>query len=333
MAEASHAVPPLVPNASPQQVSAILGAMRAIVDVGGPASEADRHAIVGASRYLFGRETHAPFDALAPVAPEQLASALAGSKLAEDAAKFLTVMAFVDGKLDKTKIAAVLGYARALGTHESYLDDIAAAANDRLQEALAHMVRANMESITGRPWNTGDVNQWLLPYSGAKTDPALAARFEALGQAAPDTFGHAFWKHFHENGYAFPGDPNALNAAFCVPHDSAHVLSGYDTSPRGELLVSTFTASMHPHYPMAGHVLPVIFSWHLKVQINPVAKSASMALDPDEFWHAWAGGGAAKVDTFAPDWDFWAHVHVPLTKLRTGWSIPADGLDTPRRPA
>jgi hypothetical protein len=177
MAAASHAVPPLVPNASPAQVSAILGAMRAIADIGRPASEADRHAIVGAGRYLFGRELEAPFNALTAVAPAQLASALAGSKLAEDAIKFLTVMAFIDGKLDKAKIASVLGYARALGIHESYLDDIAAAANDRLQEALAHMVRANMESITGRPWNTGDVNQWLLPYSGANTDPALAARF------------------------------------------------------------------------------------------------------------------------------------------------------------
>jgi len=84
---------------------------------------------------------------------------------------------------------------------------------------------------------------------------------------------------------------------------------------------------MHPRYPMAGHVLPVIFSWHLKVQINAVAKDAAGALDPDEFWHAWAGGAAATVDTFAPDWDFWAHVEAPLRTLRTrwGWMRKPDG--------
>ncbi len=51
------------------------------------------------------------------------------------------------------------------------------------------------------------------------------------------------------------------------------------------------------------------------------------ALDPREFWHAWAGGAAATVDTFAPDWDFWAHVEEPLARLRERWSIPVSGLD------
>jgi hypothetical protein len=107
------------------------------------------------------------------------------------------------------------------------------------------------------------------------------------------------------------------------------VLTGYDTTPRGELLVSTFTAAMHPRYPMAGHVLPVIFSWHLKMQINAVAKDAARALDPDEFWRAWAAGAATTVDTFAPGWDFWEHTGTPLGALRTGWLIPAEGLDGP----
>ncbi len=106
-----------------------------------------------------------------------------------------------------------------------------------------------------------------------------------------------------------------------------HVVSGYGTTPRGELLASTFTAAMHPHYPMAGHILPVIFSWHLDVEINPVAKDAAGGLDPVEFWHAYAGGKTATIDTFAPGWDFWAYVETPLRTLRRQWTIPEDGLD------
>jgi hypothetical protein len=276
---------------------------------------------------MFGRIDMPTFDAIAPVTPAALAAALTGSNLAEDAAKFLTIMAFVDGKLDKAKIASVLRYASALGIHERYLDEVAAAASDRLQEALADMTRSNMESITWRPWTGGDVNKWLMPYGDGNADPALAARFASLQKLPPDSFGHAFWQHFTENNYTFPGDPKALNAAFSLPHDSVHVLSGYDTTPRGELLASTFTAAMHPRYPMAGHVLPVIFSWHLQLQINAVAKKAARALDPEEFWHAWAGGAATTVDTFAPGWDFWDYTTVPLRELRTRWAIPADGLD------
>jgi len=321
-------VPPLLPGASPAQSRAILGAMRAVAEIGGRVSDDDRLALTSADRYVFGHQDAVQVDTIAALAPQALADALAGSALGREALKFITVMAFVDGRLDAAKIAAVLRYAKALGIEERYLDEIRDAAHDRLQEALADMTRCNMESITGRSWSGGDINKWLLPYTGDDADPELAARFEALAQLPEESFGRVVWNHFKENDYAFPGDPKGLNAAFSVPHDCAHVLTGYDTDPRGEILVSTFTAAMHPKYPMAGHVLPVIFSWHLKVQINKVAGDAGGGLDPREFWRAWAAGTAAKVDTFSPDWDFWRHVGTPLVAVREQWSIPGEGLET-----
>ena len=321
-------VPPLLPDAAPAHARAILGAMQALAEVGGPPREADRRALAAAGRFIFGYR--GPVDAKGPplITPEALTAALAGTALAEDAVRFLTVMAFVDGVLDKAKIAAVLRYAAALGVHERYLDEIAEAAQDRLREALADMNRCNMESITGKPWAGGDVNRWLLPYEGDGADPALAARFAALSRLPPDSFGHALWAHFQSNGYAFPGEAKGLNATFSVPHDAAHVLTGYDTAPHGEILVSTFTAAMHPHYPMAGHVLPVLLSWHVGTRMNDVARDATGALDPEEFWRAWAAGAASTVDTFAPDWNFWSHVETPLGNLRERWAIPRDGLAT-----
>jgi hypothetical protein len=301
--------------------------MRAVAETDGSASENDRVAVASADQYIFGHDTPSAFEAIAPVTPAALAGTLLGSNLGRDALKFLTVMAFVDGSLDKAKIANVLRYASALGIEERYLDEIKEAAQGRLQEALADMTRCNMESVTGKPWSGGDVNKWLLPYAGDTGDPALAQRFEALGRLASETFGYAFWAHFEENKYAFPGNPAGLNAAFSVPHDSIHVLTGYHTDPRGELLASTFTAAMHPKYPMAGHVLPVLFSWHLNVKLNDVARDAGGALDPKEFWHAWAAGAATTVDTFAPGWDFWSYTEVPLGLLRERWSIPPAGLD------
>ena len=71
---------------------------------------------------------------------------------------------------------------------------------------------------------------WIRPYGGDKADPALVARYEALGKLPQNTFGKALWDFDKRNGYPFPGDPTALNAAFGTPHDSTHVISGYDTS-------------------------------------------------------------------------------------------------------
>jgi hypothetical protein len=319
---------PLLPDTTTAQANAILGAMRAVAETGSPLTVADRTALQSTNHYMLGHDTPVDIDRLPMPTPAEFATTLRGTPFIQDSVKFMTVMAFIDGMLDKQKIAKVLSYANALGIHGHYLDQITDAAHDRLQAALAHMTRCNMESITNAPWLDGDVNAWLLPYAGpGKSDPALAQRFDALQQLDSTTFGHAFWAHFRHNNYTFPGEPTALNERFCVPHDSLHVATGYDTSARGEILVSTFTASMHRSHPMGGHVLPVIMSWHLHIAINSVAKDASGALDPAEFWRAWAAGAEATVDTFAPGWDFWQCVEQPLPALRQRWLIPPEGLE------
>ncbi|MEJ0016794.1 MAG: hypothetical protein WDN25_09525 [Acetobacteraceae bacterium] len=318
---------PLLPGTTDTQAGYILGAMRVVAETGAPLTDADRTALQSTSRFMLGRDTPVAIDHLPLPTPAELAATVRATPLVDDTVKFLTVMALMDGVLDRQKIAKVLEYADALGVHAHYLEQIAEAARDHIQAVLADMTKCNMESITNAPWPGGDVNAWLLPYSDGDADPRLAARYDALQRLDPATFGHTFWAHFRHNDYAFPGEPSALNERFCVPHDSLHVLTGYDTSARGEILVSTFTASMHRSHPMAGHVLPVILSWHLKIAINDVARDASGALDPAEFWRAWAAGAAASVDTFASDWDFWAAAGEPLAALRRKWSIPADGLE------
>jgi len=326
VARENNGIPPLIDDATPTQIDAVLGAMRAVAEARTPATDNDRRSIASARRYIFGQGGDLDVAALRPVSAEELATALRGTDLAENAVKFITVMAFVDGELDRDKIACAMRYAGALGMHQHYIEQINEAARGELREVLADMIRCNMQSITGKPWSGGDINQWLLPYAGDHANPGEVARFETLADQPQGTFGRAFYEHFRRNNYGFPGDPKALNAAFSLPHDSVHVLTGYDTTPRGEILVSTFTAAMHPYFPMSGHILPVIFSWHLMVQINEVARSARDALDPVEFWRAWAAGAATTIDTFAPAYDFWSHVKEPLQDFRGRSAILPQGL-------
>jgi tellurite resistance protein len=299
--------------ATSDEARAILGAMQHVASAGSGASAADAASVAAAARYIFKLDGPT---LTAPVPPAEIARTLAGkTELAKEAVSFATVMAFVDGKIDNAKLEAVLALASALGVHEDFVDDITRLAQGRLRDATAHMIRANLQSITGRAWDTDDIMPFLMPYKD-KPDAALAARFEALLALPADTFGHTFATFYRTNKYAFPGDPNALNINFAVPHDSTHVLAGYDTSPRGELLASTLTAAMHGSEAMSGHVLPVILSWHLGIPLNEVAGAAKGALDPQEFWHAWARGEAVKVDLFGPSWDFWAAAQRPIAEVR-----------------
>jgi hypothetical protein len=79
---------------------------------------------------------------------------------------------------------------------------------------------------------------------------------------------------------------------------------------------------MHRREGMAGHILPVIYSWHLGIEFNPLAGSTTGAFDGDKFWRAWQRGAAVTIDTFGPAFDFWSLIEVPIDELRTRFAIP-----------
>lgn len=197
---------------------------------------------------------------------------------AEDAiqaVRMVAVMALVDGRIDEQKIALVQEYAAPLGIDEAYLVVLAESAAGEIAAASVCMMRKNAETFPGLNMEGFDVDRIapFLLYRDGRGAPDLVVRYEALGELDRETFGHAFWQHFKDNRFAFPGDPNGLAEAFTTRHDSSHVLSGYSTSPAGELLVSTFIGAMHPDHPMAAHVLPALYSYHLGIAMNDTPRS------------------------------------------------------------
>lgn len=309
-----------------RESDAILGAMRQVALARGHAiSHADTASILAAGRYLLRRPELGDISTLPAAEPADLVAVLKDRAIAEEAMKYLAIMAMVDGSLDHDKLKRVLEYSRALDIEADYLTDLVEAASGHLAWATADMWRKNFDSVLSRSSEGLDPGMWIRPYEGANADPALVARYEALGRLPRNTFGKALWDFDKTNGYPFPGDPTALNAAFGTPHDSTHVISGYDTSARGELLVSTFTAGMHPINPMSGHILPVIFFFHFGEQLNDVGHAGTGGLDPDEFWHAWARGQEMTVDIFDSKWSVWDWVERDLEELRRDWNVAPPG--------
>ncbi len=310
-------------EASPDEVAAVLGAMKTVAAAGanGSPSDDDNAAIAAAGHFFFGLEK--PLDVAGAVMPGELAGTVTGDDLRGRATGFLAVMAFVDGVVDEKKVALVEDYAAALGFDAPYLKEMKEAVLGHLRWAGMDMVRHNMLSITHKMWDESDVMPWLLPYQDANNDPVLAKRFHDLEHLPEGTLGHAFWDHYTRHKFAFPGEQNAMNAVFAVPHDTTHLLSDYNTTYAGEILVSTFTAGMHPDQPVAGHILPVLFSWHMGIELIEHAGAHKGALDPVHFWEAWARGQQLTTDVFAPDWDFWAHIDEPLDDLKAAFGVPA----------
>jgi len=306
---------------SPEAVDAVLRAMRLVATGDGrhPLSAVARDAIFHAHSTVFGGTGALDVDGLPPVAGDELAGAVASDER-ERAGEILAVTAVVDGVVDRARLDAAQAFAAALGLDEPFLRDLRAIEVGDLAAARSDIVARNIHSFTGQ-WMGDDIDGWLMPYRDAP-DEALHARYEGLTACAPGTFGHEFREFYVKNGFDYPGRPDSANEAFTTPHDSAHVVSGYDTSLQGELLVSTFTAGMHPADAMTAHVLPVILSWHLGIELAKFAGSATGKLDARKFWIAWDRGDRTLRDTLSPGWDFWEHVHDPLDEVRGIMGVP-----------
>jgi hypothetical protein len=237
----------MIIRTSPEQTCAILRAMFQVGTVRGTKqlTHLDFLTLEAAARHVFPPTDRLDLSRLSPISPLDLTVALSDSQFAQYAARFLTIMALVDGEIDTSKIAIVLEYAQALNVHEDYLQDLTETLRGHISWVAMDMMRHNVQSIAGMHWQPDNLMAEFLPYTGTEADHALAKRYQALGLLPEGTLGRAFWGHYQKNGYPFPGEQNGLSEKFAVPHDSTHVLSGYNTSPQGELLVSTFTAAMH----------------------------------------------------------------------------------------
>ncbi|HEX6601190.1 MAG TPA: hypothetical protein VF030_00980 [Solirubrobacterales bacterium] len=306
------------------QALAILGAMRAVaLEHGdGAVTEMDRETIAGAAAIVFGLEGVDP-DGVPSIDPAGLAASVDSEAEAEQAVRMLSVMSLVDGLADPGKTDLVRSYASALAVRDGYLEILTEVAEDEIAQASACMMRKNVESFPHLDAGRLEISAVapFLPYEDSP-DPELEARYKTLRELPEDTFGHAFYDHFHRNSFEFPGNPAGLAEGFTTPHDSSHVLSGYSTSEAGEVCVSTFIGAMHPDHPMAAEVLPVIYSWHAGIKLNELANSAHGAFEPRHFWTAWERGAATTVDVVAADWDFWAATPVPLEELRAEYGVP-----------
>jgi len=172
----------------------LLGAAREVATAGGsaPLSDPSAEAIASMARLALGC-LPPDTDRTGPVRPGQLAAALGGPDEAVTAAELLGVVSLVDGSLDRGRIDQVLAFASALEVGDHWLDDLARSLEPDLGPVIADMGDRNLRSVTdGRLGmaDIDDINRWLMPYDGDGADEALAARYRALADEPPGSFGH-----------------------------------------------------------------------------------------------------------------------------------------------
>lgn len=334
----------MIIEATATEAEAIVRAMKGIADAGGtePLSSMDERGLATAWSIVFGLDDVVPTDDLEPIDPTDLARLVTDPALRRLAVQLVTVMSFVDGVVDQTKLQRILDTAQALGVDARFVTAIRHLTENDIPWAGLDMLRANVESIPGMTWDPDDPMAAFLPYRDGHDRPDLVARYDALGDLPEGTLGNAFFHHYRDNHFGFPGEPWGVVEAWGTPHDTLHLLSGYSTSAQGELLVAVFNGASlsRPDDLMESHVLPVIFTYHLGIELNKGINKGDrermdrdpswrdnfegnvhLGLDPAKLWRSWERASAMTTDVFSGHWDFWAEAATPLDELRARYGI------------
>ena len=141
----------------------------------------------------------------------------------------------------------------------------------------------------------------------------------ALEQLPENTLGRHFFRHCVDAEIPFPGEKGGFPAG-AVFHDLTHVLSGYDTSPEGEMKNAAFQAG----YTKGEHDF---FTWLIAVVLHATGinltpfdmgfrpgRMGEGRLAEDVLRELERGNGVTR--DLGVCWDFWEYLELPIDVAR-----------------
>jgi ubiquinone biosynthesis protein Coq4 len=154
----------------------------------------------------------------------------------------------------------------------------------------------------------------------SRGDPAVAASYRALERLPGDTLGNAFFRFHRNRGFALPGEPGCIPEELSSLHDLTHILSGYNTDPRGEILSQAFAGGAMEKNGMMVAVIGLL-GFHNGVLFDlgsrvPLQKGN---LEPHEFMAAWTRG--QRSISLMSGWDYKSDWELPVGAVREKFGI------------
>ena len=295
----------------------VLRALKTIAMADGDLSDRERRMLEVAAE-LMGLST--PPEDVDVITADALAEGVIDPVMRDALMQRLVVMTLLDSRIHPLEIATLERFALSLGVNEDGVAALRRTVRDHLQ-LMAYVLgrRCFFEYDVGPGWNPDGLRAlWdLAEVSEGSHDPALHARAGALHGMEAGTLGHAYGEFLSRSGIPLPGTTGGAQAGL-VFHDVTHVLSGYDTSPEGEVNAFTFQAGYMGDDGLV-LLLLVAMVFHVGLVDAPLTTGVS-PLDLDAMKWAYLRGKALTQSLVR--WDPWPHMARTLESVRVELNVP-----------
>jgi len=269
-------------------------------------------------------------DNLADISPEHLVKHFTDPDLSRQLIQGMIVMSIVDNPTTIEQAKLISSFAKALNVAEP-----AVAVINKLAEKEMLLFRLDfyrnshlvdyIKSTYHAQGGVLGVAKALLGIKGLIQDKPLAERFHAFGDLPNNTLGYAFYRHYMDNGFAFPGEKKGFPLG-AVYHDFGHVLSDNPPTREGEMLNGAFQAGYRQTDNAFYIVLFVVLSHSSGINMIPIKMRESHGRlgegDLAERVLKELERGAAMNTDLGDNWDFWSYIELPIEKVRSMLAIP-----------
>ena len=315
---------------SPAAAPAAFAALVMIARAGRNGMGQPEKATIEALQTLFS-DSHLDVDSLSAIELEVLRDHIADPRQARQLVRFMVITSLADGPPSPTQAGLVSNFADALGVREPSVKAIGHLAKNRLWRfRLSFFPHSHLRNYFRNTYRmTGAVRHVvnaILVFRGFRVDPVTSVRFRSLEQLSENTLGRQFFEHCVNAGLAFPGEKGGFPIG-AVYHDFTHVLSGYDTSPEGEMKAAAFQAGYTQDddddffvalFAVLIHTAGInLTPFEMPVLLGRIGQP-NLAM---EVFHALQRGSKMNAD-LGKQWDFWKCVELPIETVRTQLGIP-----------
>lgn len=308
-----------------EQARAALGAARAVAEAGGPAGpQAARLLAVAAATLELGDD----WRVVAAASPAEVAAAFPSEAARRALVHALVIPACIEGEVTAAGEAAVRSFAAALAVRSHWVEILGPLRLRRVFAVKRQLVRRSPDArrLFARTWQEeGFAGLWaaLRFMLGRYRDPALAARFRALGGLPEGSFGRRFHDDLVARGLSFPGEAGGLPERM-IHHDLMHVLNDYGTDPAGECELAGFYLGSADGDAFTFIVI-VLATFQLALPVSPaIVLPARGAFDPARVVASFLRGRRLRVDVMGP-WDYWSLMPLTIDEARARLGIADAG--------
>ena len=262
-------------------------------------------------------------DIHAPITGEAFAAEVEDKQIRLQAITAMVIMSVLDEDPNPQDADFIEAFAQPLGVSSSELKNLRQIVDgDLFHFQLDVARRVWLLDHVKLKWKKGGM-KWLVRTVGAKLgvkeNTAVADRYRALAAYPEGTVGRLYYDHMREVGFPLPGEKGSQEESVII-HDLTHLLSGYDTSPEGEVMTASFSAGNRDKEPFT-YIFFVICQHHLGNLKAPFAYTTTGLFDAAASVKALKRGSEVNTD-LSIGWDPWTIMHMPLDEARASLNVP-----------